>query len=504
MSLAQKVSLNTFFQITGRIITVATAFLIVILLTRHLGVEGYGQYTTIIAFLNFFAVIADLGLHLIAAREMAQIKSEEQKAKIFNNALGLRIISATSLMLISIGIAFLMPYDQIVKIGIAIFAIGMFFYLLSQVANTIFQVKLKAKWIAVSEIIGRVLNLILVIYIINQGAGLLAIMLAASLGFILTFVLNVIFGSKYLRFIPRFDKKILKKLWQESWPIGLIIILITLFFRMDAVLISIIGTDNVVFEAARGIVKSKAVGIYGPPYRIIDALYLFPGILLGIFFPVFSKFAATNIKRSKVMLQKVIDILLIIVVPMTLGLFVFAPQIIEIIGGKEFTESIRVLQILGFSIGLFFISNVFYYIMIGVRKQKKLILPYFIAFIINLGLHIVMISFFSYLGAAITSVLTQIFVLIIGIYLTKKHFHFSPSFKKIIPILISGIIAFGLPYFGIILKIIPEIDHLSLLTQFIFLSTTVTVVGIIYIFLLYSLGGVSKTFIQSLIKRKAT
>ena len=155
MSLTKKVGFNTVLQLIGRITTMAIAFLILTLLARYLGVEGYGKYTTIIAFLNFFAVIADFGLYLIAARDLAQEIDPRKKKAILNNSLGFRIFTAAILMLIAIGAALLTPYDHLVKLGITVFSIGMFFYLANPVINALFQVKLKAFWIVIAETLGR-------------------------------------------------------------------------------------------------------------------------------------------------------------------------------------------------------------------------------------------------------------------------------------------------------------------------------------------------------------
>ena len=81
MSLAKKVALNTIFQLVGRIMTVFIALIIVVYLTRYLGVEGYGYYTTIIAYLGLFTILADFGFYMIAAREMAQKKKSQGKEK---------------------------------------------------------------------------------------------------------------------------------------------------------------------------------------------------------------------------------------------------------------------------------------------------------------------------------------------------------------------------------------------------------------------------------------
>ncbi|MBI4812347.1 oligosaccharide flippase family protein [Candidatus Falkowbacteria bacterium] len=64
MTLSARIAYNTIIQIAGKIISTALGLIAVAIMTRHLGTLGFGQYTTIITFLSFFGIIADLGLTL--------------------------------------------------------------------------------------------------------------------------------------------------------------------------------------------------------------------------------------------------------------------------------------------------------------------------------------------------------------------------------------------------------------------------------------------------------
>jgi O-antigen/teichoic acid export membrane protein len=494
MSLTKKLGFNTIIQLIGRVISIAMAFYIVILLTRYLGLSGYGQYTTIIAYLNFFAVIADFGLYLIAAREMSQAKGKAQQ-EIFNNSLGFRVASALFLMLLATGISFLMPYDMTVKIGIAIFSLGIFFYLINQVINTIFQVYLKAFWIAIAEVAGRILVLLGIFFVINKGLGLTSVMWVSTFGFILTVMLSLIFGYRYIKISPRIDWRLWKKFFLESWPVGAVIILTTLFFRADAVLLSLIPLKHVIWANAQGLSNLEAVGVYGPPYRIIDGLFLLPGIFLGLVFPQFTKYFISDRERAKRILQKSLNVLLMMAVPLAFGLLASAKLIINVLAGSDFQRSIIILQILGFSLSIFFVSNAFYYTMIGIKEQKRLILPYFGGFLFSVIVNIILISYFSYIGTAITSALTQIVIFILGLTLLKKYLKFSPSFKYLPKIILSGIIMATVVYYlqSKFSSLVGSAFHKEMLL----LIGLIIVAAGIYLLILYLLGAIPPEIIDS-------
>ena len=64
MSYTRKIAHNTIIQIIGKGISTVIGVIVIAMLTRYLGQSGFGQYTTIMAFLQFFGVLVDMGLYL--------------------------------------------------------------------------------------------------------------------------------------------------------------------------------------------------------------------------------------------------------------------------------------------------------------------------------------------------------------------------------------------------------------------------------------------------------
>jgi len=79
MTLAKKIALNTIVQAGSKIISTVLGLLTIALITRYLGPAGFGEYTTIITFISFFAVIADLGLTLVTVQLICQPNIEKNK-----------------------------------------------------------------------------------------------------------------------------------------------------------------------------------------------------------------------------------------------------------------------------------------------------------------------------------------------------------------------------------------------------------------------------------------
>ncbi len=59
MQLSTKVAYNTIIQAFSKSISTALGLVGIAIITRYLGQTGFGEYTTIITFISFFATIAD-------------------------------------------------------------------------------------------------------------------------------------------------------------------------------------------------------------------------------------------------------------------------------------------------------------------------------------------------------------------------------------------------------------------------------------------------------------
>jgi O-antigen/teichoic acid export membrane protein len=127
MSVARSLALNTGVQMAGKIVSTIIGVIIVGLMTRHLGQEGFGMYSTANAFLQFFAIMLDLGLNVMVVQllgENAGNKAYEDRA--VSATFTLRALSALVLLGIApiIGLAFPYPWE----LKIAIFALWASFF----------------------------------------------------------------------------------------------------------------------------------------------------------------------------------------------------------------------------------------------------------------------------------------------------------------------------------------------------------------------------------------
>ena len=87
MNIAQKIVHNTAIQLAGKIISTLLGLVAVSIMTRYLGVEKFGWYSTASGFLMFTAIISDFGFVAVTASMLSQF--ENQKNRLFERFFGL-------------------------------------------------------------------------------------------------------------------------------------------------------------------------------------------------------------------------------------------------------------------------------------------------------------------------------------------------------------------------------------------------------------------------------
>ncbi len=440
MSIARKILSNTLFQIIGKVITAGLSILIVKIITNYLGVAGYGQYTTIYEFLAFFGIAADLGIYTIAVREMS--KDKAKIPHIIGNVLSIRTLLALFLMSLAAGISFLIPKydDTLIPMGIAIASVSTFFSLLSGTISSVLQVYLKMQYSVIALVISKLVStgymLMVVFYFYKDysASGFFQLLVAGVCGNLLLVALTWLFTKRFTEIRHRFDFSYWKKITVKALPYGIALVLSTLYFRMDTILLSLMKDLD-------------EVGMYGVAMRMLDVLVIIPVYFMNSVLPVMTRYLEEKSEKITKLIQYSFDFLLAMGVPIVAGVFVLSKKIVQLVSTEEFVSGNLfeygadiALVILIFALLFSFINSLFGFTLVAMGKQIKLLWINLFCVIFNLVSNLIVIPSYGFRGAASTSVLSEIFILIATFYVVKKILKINLNLKKAVKIVFAGIV----------------------------------------------------------------
>ena len=258
---------------------------------------------------------------------------------------------------------------------------------------------------------------------------------AQTIGYVLTAVIafaTVYFKTDHFKLTWNwpFSLMILK----QSFPFAILVLLMTFYNRLDAVMIERILPKNEGTEQA---------GIYAKAFRLLDAgnmiAYLFSVQLL----PVFSRML--KYKENVENLVKLAFILLVTpALIVSIGCFFYANEISSLIN-HGVTDSAREFSILMFCFTAVSTTYIFGTLLTANGNLKQLNTMAVIGICINLILNFILIPQYKAMGSAVSSLITQFFTAGIQIYFACKIFKFKMNKRLIIALLvfIIGIVTFN-------------------------------------------------------------
>lgn len=441
--LARKILGNTAAQILGKVVMALLSIVTLKILTSYLSMTRYGEYTYIYDFLALFGILADLGLYTISVREMS--KDETQIPKILGNVLSIRTIVG----FLGMGVAIIASVyannfapratgtdalsQSALVIAVALGAFTVFLALINGTLTTILQKYLKMHQASVAMIFGRIVAVAYMTYVVfiaythDPQTGFFHLIFAGVLGNIAMIALTFYYSRKLTHIRYQLDWDFCKKILAKSIPFGIALILSTIYFRTNTILLRFWkGPEEVGIYAVAGRAMTEAVTI---------ALYFMNSVL-----PVLTESINKKDGRHQKIIQYAFDFLALAILPAVAGGIVIAYPVIKIISDPRYLSRLTenfygsdiIFQILLFAMFFAFLATLFSFLLVALNEQKKLLFINLGSIFINLALNSFMIPLYASRGAAITSIIAEIFLVIACYCTAKKYLKFSISLKNIL------------------------------------------------------------------------
>ncbi len=472
MSLTRQVAHNMIYQVGGKILSTILGLGALAMMTRYLGQDGYGGYTTIVSFLQFFGILVDFGLTLTTVQMISEPKADINK--ITSNIFTLRFFSAVIFLGLAPLVVLFFPYSATLKLGVALTTFSFLFIALNQVLIGLFQKNLRMEKVAIAENLGRVVLVAGIAAVIYFKAGLLAVMFAVILGSFANFLINFLFSLKYVRIRFVFDWPIWKEIYRRSWPIGLSIVFNLIYLKADVIVLSIFQSQ-------------ATVGLYGASYRVLDVLTTLPMMFAGLVLPILTaSWAEKNLERFERLIKKSFDFLMIIIVPIIFGTMLLGERLMGAVAGEDFSGSGIILKILILAAGAIFVGTLFGHVIVAIRKQKQMIWGYALVALLSLAGYIIFIPLYTYWAAAWITFFSEGVIALLTFYVVWKNTRLVPSGKVLGKSILASLFMCATIYFLI---------NMNLLFLIVFGA-------IVYFVVLYLLRGYSKETITEIVRLK--
>jgi len=455
------IAYNAVIQIIGRIFFLALSLVNVKLITNYLLPSGFGEYATVLTFTGFFTVLIDLGLFHVAIREIS--KARERAQEILSNVLTIRLLSAVLATLLVIFLGYALPQYRPIGTGILVGALAMFVYFLTNILDIVFHVNLKMQYIAVAELVSKISTLIAVYIAIILDWGLVGIIGAILFGSVVAVLPRVIIARRFIQLKLAFDPKICVWLLKLALPLGLVFILNNIYFKIDSQMLYLLST-------------TRDAGLYGIAYRLLETTLFISAFVVAAITPSLSRTIGSNTKVAQNLVSRAFEILLAAGLLLFVSLSIFAKPIIVFISDTSYIEGARAVPMLAAVVALMYVNGLFGQILIAADRRKILVTFSIILVLFNIGLNLILIPRYGFIGAAWSTLISELGVLIFNLIVTSKIMPLKLNMRTILVILLattlSTLIFISLDglFNWLIVLILGFIFYLGILWQFKFLN----------------------------------
>jgi len=249
---------------------------------------------------------------------------------------------------------------------------------------------------------------IIKLLLISLGAGLICF---AAVMVIESVILAIGLVTAYIKqklsiFNWKIKFDLAKRLLRDSWPLILSGVAISIYMRIDQVMI-------------KNMLDAKAVGNYAVAVRLSEVWYFIPMAITSSVFPAIINAKKVSEKLYYSRLQKLYDLITWLAIGIALSMTLLANDIIRILFGTQYQVAAGVLRIYVWA-GIFvFLGVASSQYLIAENYTKISFYRTFIGAIVNVVLNIIMIPKYGINGAAIAT-LVSYFVSVFSIVLIPK------------------------------------------------------------------------------------
>lgn len=393
-------------------------------ITRVLGAENYGKVNFGYSIVQYFALIAALGISSYAVREGSRIRDDNKAISLFASELfSLNVIttifSSVALLLV------LFLADAFNDYHVLILIQGISIPLTTIGVAWVYSIFEDYLYITIRAVSVQVISLIFMFVFVKKPEDYVVYAAITTFAGGGANILNFIRARKYLH-IKLTNKPNLKK---HLMPI------VVLFANSLAVVIYV-NADTTMLKFMQG---ETAVGIYSAAVKVYTCIKQLLNAVLVVTVPRISYYLGKGEKsKYSSLLNEILSTLLMLLSPACVGLFVISKDLVPIIAGAEYASGFHALQILSVSIFFALLATFFSFsILIPNRQEKTVLKVTIVAAIINIGLNLILIPKFSFNGAAITTLIAE-FVVALFSFLECRKFSKLILDKRVLYISVIG------------------------------------------------------------------
>ena len=400
--------------------------------SRILEPEGTGKVAFVASLVTYFVMLSSFGVATYGVRAVAQVRdNKEELSKTIQEILFINLIMMGISYLLFFGVLSFSDKLEQERMLLNISSLLILFTIIG--IEWFYKGIEQYQYITIRTILFRLIALISTFVFINTKEDYIIFAVISMIATVGSSILNLINIRRYILF-KCYSNYELKKHLKPMLLLFLTSFAIAIYTNTDATMLGFLRTDT-------------DVGYYNAAVRI-KAILLGVVTSLGVvLLPRLSYYIQHNMQTEfNIALNKSVNFILLIALPVAVFFTFFAKETILVLAGSAYIDAIIPLQIIMLTIVFVGITNILgIQILLPLKKDGALLISVVAAAVVDITLNIIFIPNLGATGAAISTTIAELSVLIIQCFFVKNYLRILFSniqyFKILGAILISIISA---------------------------------------------------------------
>jgi len=412
VSTAKSFAKNSLALSIASLSVIALGALYRIFIARYLGDESFGKYVFITTYVSYFSALSLLGIRPVIVREVA--KRYGLYRPMLREGLVIRAASTLAALGIAYGILLFMNKSSDVHAGVLLQGGSLLAIAAMDLFEGLMVAKESSSYIAISSVVSNTVKVIAGVFLLMQGYGLLAIITLYAVTSVMNAALSWLFFRKVYSGVKVGADDTIPNLrrfmFKESLPFFYVNAIGKVYYKNDILILSILKGDRV-------------VGWYGAAYLPVDALLAIAHASASAGTPIMSRFFAEDRERLRDFHNKMCKYLGLMFLATAITLTAVGPEILTLLFGRQFSRAAPVLRLLGWMPAAEALTLGLALGLVVAYKQHLMFRLTILNASINVALCLALIWRFSYVGAAIGTVVSAYITVAIVAYAVTRTVH---------------------------------------------------------------------------------
>lgn len=390
---------NTSWIVFGQIFQMILSFFIGLLSVRYLGPTNYGSITYISSYVSFFSSICLMGLDTVVINKL--VYYQERDGEVIASAVLLRsIVSILCMFSLSLVVYCVDGGNK----ELVIIAIISSFELLFKSFITItfwYQYKLMSKKVVIADLLAFLLSSLYRLYLLVTSKNIYWFATYSSLIYLLASLFYIPMFIKDCKSKKYASKEMCKELVHSCVPYLISGIMISLYTQIDRIMIKQILQTTV------------DVGYYSAAWTVCNLIAFIPNAISVSARPVLMQMRKEGKANYNQRVSQVLAVIIWLAIFYSLFVTIFSKKIILILYGQTYITAHTVLKILVWSTLMENVGKIRDIWLIGENRSNYVTFFSTVGTILNVIINIQFIHLWGINGAALSTVITQFFVMLI-------------------------------------------------------------------------------------------